>query len=228
MIKINLEASIAKIVSNESSPKNEKKDRKARESKSSVNHDKVDLEIFRAILRATALDIKQTLTEDNRAVRNGILVSGLLLNLPKFQKNDPTNRAIVLESISSLQERSLVRSIDHGKFQFVSATNGGHYYVAPDGRVVTNFFGRNKNPLVALFEQMAAKSAAQTETVIEETVIEETVIEETVIEETVIEETEVTDFSGMEPYEEPGEIEDLDDSEDCEEDSGLNSDTPEE
>lgn len=216
MLKLNISASIAKVVSNESSPdfeKKEKKDRKARESKSSVNHDEIDLVVFRAILHATALDIKQTLTEDNRAVRNGILVSGLLLNLPKFQKNDPTNRAIVLESISSLQERSLVRSIDHGKFQFVSATNGGHYYVAPDGRVVTNFFGRNKNPLVALFEQMAAKSAAQTQTVIEETVIEE---------------TEVTDFSGMEPYEEPGEIEDLDDSEDCEEDSGLNSDTPEE
>lgn len=209
-IKFNKSAFLAQIAEEKVT---EKKERKARESKSSINHDEIDLVVFRAILRATSLDIKQTLTEDNRAVRNGILVSGLLLNLPKFQKNDTTNRAIVLESISSLQERSLVRSIDHGKFQFVSATNGGHYYVAPDGRVVTNFFGRNKNPLVALFEQMAAKSAAQTQTVIEETVIEE---------------TEVTDFSGMEPYEEPGEIEDLDDSEDCEEDSGLNSDTPEE
>lgn len=215
MIKINLEASIAKIVSNESSPKKEKKDRKARESKSSVNHDEIDLVVFRAILRATALDIKQTLTEDNRAVRNGILVSGLLLNLPKFQKNDPTNRAIVLESISSLQERSLVRSIDHGKFQFVSATNGGHYYVAPDGRVVTNFFGRNKNPLVALFEQMAAKSAAQTE-------VTETEVTENEETESVI---EVTDFSGMEEYQEPvGEFEDDDFNY---RESNLNSDIPE-
>lgn len=220
MIKINLEASIAKIVSNESSPKKEKKERKTRESKSSVDHDKVDLEIFRAILRATALDIKQTLTEDNRAVRNGILVSGLLLNLPKFQKNDPTNRAIVLESISSLQERSLVRSIDHGKFQFVSATNGGHYYVAPDGRVVTNFFGRNKNPLVALFEQMAAKSAAQTE--VSETEVTETEVTENEETESVI---EVTDFSGMEEYQEPvGEFEDDDFNY---RESNLNSDIPE-
>lgn len=220
MIKINLEASIAKIVSNESSPKNEKKDRKARESKSSVNHDEIDLVVFRAILRATALDIKQTLTEDNRAIRNGILVSGLLLNLPKFQKNDPTNRAIVLESISSLQERSLVRSIDHGKFQFVSATNGGHYYVAPDGRVVTNFFGRNKNPLVALFEQMAAKSAAQTE--VSETEVTETEVTENEETESVI---EVTDFSGMEEYQEPvGEFEDDDFNY---RESNLNSDIPE-
>lgn len=216
MLKLNISASIEKVVSNESSPdfeKKEKKERKARESKSSIDHDKVDLEIFRAILRATALDIKQTLREDNRAVRNGILVSGLLLNLPKFQKNDTTNRAIVLESISSLQERSLVRSIDHGKFQFVSATNGGHYYVAPDGRVVTNFFGRNKNPLVALFEQMAAKSAAQTETEIEVTETET----ET--------ETEVTDFSGMEEYQEPaGEFED---DIEYDSDSDLNTDLPE-
>lgn len=220
MIKINLEASIAKIVSNESSPKKEKKDRKARESKSSVNHDEIDLVVFRAILRATALDIKQTLTEDNRAVRNGILVSGLLLNLPKFQKNDTTNRAIVLESISSLQERSLVRSIDHGKFQFVSATNGGHYYVAPDGRVVTNFFGRNKNPLVALFEQMAAKSAAQTE--VSETEVTETEVTENEETESVI---EVTDFSGMEEYQEPvGEFEDDDFNY---RESDLNSDIPE-
>lgn len=130
------------------------------------------------------------------------------MNLPKFAKNDTTNRAIVLESISSLQERSLVRSIDHGKFQFVSATNGGHYYVAPDGRVVTNFFGRNKNPLVALFEQMAAKSAAQTE-----------------VEETAIELTEVTDFSGMEEYQEP-EFEFKDDDFDNDV-SELNSDIPE-
>lgn len=211
MLKLNISASIAKVVSNESSPdfeKKEKKERKARESKSSVNHDEIDLVVFRAILRATALDIKQTLTEDNRAIRNGILVSGLLLNLPKFAKNDTTNRAIVLESISSLQERSLVRSIDHGKFQFVSATNGGHYYVAPDGRVVTNFFGRNKNPLVALFEQMAAKSAAQTE-----------------VEETAIELTEVTDFSGMEEYQEP-EFEFKDDDFDNDV-SELNSDIPE-
>ena len=204
-IKFNKSAFLAQIAEEKVT---EKKDRKARESKSSVNHDEIDLVVFRAILRATALDIKQTLTEDNRAVRNGILVSGLLLNLPKFQKNDPTNRAIVLESISSLQERSLVRSIDHGKFQFVSATNGGHYYVAPDGRVVTNFFGRNKNPLVALFEQMAAKSAAQTE-----------------VEETAIELTEVTDFSGMEEYQEP-EFEFKDDDFDNDV-SELNSDIPE-
>jgi len=208
-IKFNKSAFLAQIAEEKVT---EKKERKARESKSSVNHDEIDLVVFRAILRATALDIKQTLTEDNRAIRNGILVSGLLLNLPKFAKNDTTNRAIVLESISSLQERSLVRSIDHGKFQFVSATNGGHYYVAPDGRVVTNFFGRNKNPLVALFEQMAAKSAAQTE-------VTETEVTET---ETKI---EVTDFSGMEEYQEPvGEFEDDDFNY---RESNLNSDIPE-
>ena len=222
MAKLDSAASIEKIVSNTvvNGNETEKKTRIPREPKIDFNHDEVDLEVFRAILRATAQSIKDTLNDHNRSLRNGILISDLLLNLKKFSKVEATNRSIVKEAISSLEERCLVRSIDHGKFQYISATNGGHYYVADDGRVVTNFYTRNQNPLKVLFEQIKDKQISRQ-------IHAEMEAAENVENDSENQDTnqEVTDFGDAEEYQEP-EFEFAPDNFD-DDGSELNSDTPE-
>lgn len=208
----------------------EKKTRATREPKIDNNQDEVDLEIYRAILYATSQDIKKTLTETTRSVRNGVFIADLLLSLRKFSKVDATNRNIVKEAIESLQERRLVRSTGFGRDQFVFATDGGHYNEIKDfdangtlisKRVVTSFFSRNENPLKRLYIQQQQKAISlqiQSES-------EFPIVEESEVNETEVEQNEVTDFDGMEPYVEPEfEFAPDDFSDDG---SELNSDIPE-
>jgi hypothetical protein len=215
MAKLDSQASIEKIVSNtvNNSGETEKKTR-TREPKE--DQDKVDLLVYRAILRATCKSL-QEITENNRTIKNGALIGDLLLDLPRFG-NDAKTRLIVNEAIDSLVERKLVKSLDHGAFRFVSACNGGHYNEITDfdcngvkisTRVVTNFFSRNENPLKRLYLQQKAKAEAvqiQSER------------------EFPIDETQVDD-SEMEEWQEP-EFEFADDDF-VDSNSELNSDLPE-
>jgi hypothetical protein len=228
MLKLDISASLNKIVSNDSSsntPKKVQKERKTREPKIDRDQDEVDLKIYRAVLYATSQDIKKTLTETNRSVRNGVLIADLLLSLPKFSKVDPTNRTIVKEAIESLQERGLVRSTGFGRDQFVFATDGGHYNEIKDfdangtligKRIVTSFFSRNENPLTRLYKQQKEKAISQQ---IQNERAEE--IEQEILEEEISSEIE----ENVEEWQEP-EFEFADDSF-SDNDSDLNSDTPE-
>lgn len=170
----------------------EKKTRATREPKIDNNQDEVDLEIYRAILYATSQDIKKTLTETTRSVRNGVFIADLLLSLRKFSKVDATNRNIVKEAIESLQERRLVRSTGFGRDQFVFATDGGHYNEIKDfdangtlisKRVVTSFFSRNENPLKRLYIQQQQKAISlQIQSESEFPIVEESEVNETEVE----------------------------------------------
>jgi hypothetical protein len=230
MAKLDSQASIEKIVSNTvvNGNETEKKTRKTREPKIDNDQDEVDLKVYRAILYATSQDIKKTLTETTRSVRNGILIADLLLSLPKFSKVDATNRNIVKEAIDSLQERRLVRSTGFGRDQFVFACDGGHYNKIIDRdingviiseRVVTSFFSRNENPLTRLYQQQKAKAISQQ---IQNERAEE--IEQEILNEEISSEIEENQID-VEEYQEPEfEFADDDFSDD---ELELNSDTPE-
>jgi hypothetical protein len=229
MAKLDSRASIEKIVSNTvaNSNENEKKPR-AYTRESSIDHDEIDLKVYRAILRATSQDIKNKLTETTRSVRHGTFVGDLLLSLPKFSKVDPTNRNIVREAIESLQERRLVRSTGFGRDQFVFATDGGHYNEIIDRdvngniigkRIVTSFFSRNENPLKRLYDQQKEKAISQQ---IQNERAEQ--IEQEILNEEISSETAQNQIDDVEEYQEPEfEFADDDFSDD---DSDLNSDTP--
>ena len=227
MAKLDSQASIEKIVSNTvvNGNETEKKTRATREPKIDFNHDEIDLKVYRAILRATARSIKETLNDANRSVRNGILIGDLLTSMEKFSKVEATNRAIVQESIISLQERKLVRSIDGGKFQFINATDGGFYNEIIDRddngvivgkRIRTNFFTRNGDPLGEDFRQHEEMLAAKR-------LLQERNAE--INSQKQSEETEQTVIDDVEEWEAP-ELEFADDDFNYR-DNNLNSDMPE-